>query len=131
MRLRRATLRPDGFASVTAPLQGGEFTTRPLRFRGKELEINYSSSVAGSIRVEIQDENGKPVPGFRLQDCDEIFGDELDRIVSWRKGHNDVLTEDKREVPYKPSDVSRVVGGKVIRLRFVMKGADLFAFRFR
>ena len=116
---------------MTAPFQGGEFTTRPLRFRGSELEINYSSSVSGSIRVEIQDESGKPVPGFRLEDCDEIFGDELDRIVSWRRGHNDMLTEDRREVPYKPSNLSRVVGGKVIRLRFVMKGADLFAFRFR
>jgi hypothetical protein len=41
-----------------------------------------------------------------------------------------VLTEDTREVPYKPSDLSRALGGRVIRLRFFMKAAHLFAFRF-
>ena len=30
------------------------------------------------------------MPGFRLDDCDEIFGDELDRVVTWRRGHADV-----------------------------------------
>jgi hypothetical protein len=131
VRLRRATIRPDGFVSATARFKGGEFTTPPLRSAGGELELNYSTSVAGSSRVEVQDENGRPVPGYRLEDCDEIFGDELERVVSWRRGHADALTEDRREVPYRPSDLGRALGGRAIRLRFVMKAADLFAFRFR
>ena len=87
--------------------------------------------MAGSIRVEVQDGNGRPVPGYRLEECDEIFGDELDRVVSWRRGHADVVTEDRRELPYKPSDLGHALSGRAIRLRFVMKAADLFAFRFR
>jgi hypothetical protein len=131
VRVRRATLRPDGFASVHAPWTGGEFTTKPLRFEGSEIALNYSTSVAGSIRVEIQDENGKPIPGYRLDDGAEIFGDELDRLVTWRKGHSDVLTPDREEIPYRPSDIARALGGKSIRLRFVMKAAHLYAFRFK
>ena len=131
VRLRRATIRPDGFVSATAPFQGGELTTPPLQFGGSELALNYSTSVAGSIRVEVQDGNGRPVPGYRLEECDEIFGDELDRVVSWRRGHADVVTEDRRELPYKPSDLGHALSGRAIRLRFVMKAADLFAFRFR
>jgi hypothetical protein len=131
IQLRRAAMRPDGFMSVSAPYSGGEFTTKPLVVEGAELELNFSSSVAGSIRVEAQDETGKPVPGFRLQDCDEIFGDELERVVTWRRGHADVLDENLKEIPNRPSDLSRAMRGKAIRLRFVMKAADLYSFRFR
>jgi len=116
---------------VSAPYSGGEFTTKPLIMEGAELELNFSSSVAGSIRVEVQDEAEKPIPGFRLQDCDEIFGDQLERVVTWRRGHADVLDENLKEIPNKPSDLSRALRGKTVRLRFVMKGADLYSFRFR
>jgi hypothetical protein len=131
VRIRRATLRPDGFASAHAPWAGGEFTTKPLRFEGSELELNFATSVAGSVRVEIQDERGKPIPGYRLEDAEEIFGDELDRVVTWRKGHSAVLTPDRQEIPYRPSDIARALGGKTIRLRFVMQAAHLYSFRFK
>jgi hypothetical protein len=131
VRIRRATLRPDGFASIHAPWAGGEFTTKPIRFEGSELELNFATSAAGSLRVEIQDEHGRPIPGYRLEDCAEIFGDELERVVTWRKGHSDVLTPDRKEIPYRPSDIARALAGKTIQLRFVMKAAHLYAFRFK
>ena len=112
--LERLTLRLDGFASVNAPYGGGEMVTRPLRFTGSELEINYSTSAAGSIQVETQDADGNPIPGFTLSDCPEIIGDEIGRVVSWKSG----------------ADLSRLAGVP-IRLRFAMKDADLFAIRFR
>ncbi len=112
--LQRMTLRLDGFASVSAPYSGGEMLTHPLTFSGRTLEINYSTSAAGSIRVEIQDQSGKPIPGFSLDDSSMIVGDHIEYIVAWKKG----------------SDVSRLQG-RPIRLRFVMKDADLFSMRFR
>lgn len=112
-RLRRYTLRIDGFVSVTAPLSGGELVTKLLRFEGSQLEVNFSTSAAGSVRVEIQDADRKTVPGFALADCNEQFGDELDRIVSWKSG----------------TDVSEL-SGKPVRLRFVLKDADLYSFHF-
>jgi hypothetical protein len=112
-RLRRFTVRPDGFVSLRADSRGGEMLTRPLRFSGKSLEINYSTSAAGSIRVEIQDAAGKPIPGFALADCPEIYGDQITRTVAWKHGN----------------DLSKLAG-QPIRLRFVMKDADLYALRF-
>ena len=112
--LRRFTLRIDGFVSVQAPLAGGELVTRPLVFEGSKLEINFSTSAAGSVRIEIQDADGTPVEGFRLADCPEIFGDALERVVSW-KGN---------------SDVGRLAG-KPVRLRFVLRDADLYSIRFK
>ena len=113
-RLRRATLRTDGFVSVHADYAGGEFVTKPLSFRGRELVLNHSTSAVGRVRVEIQDTSGKPVPGYALQDSEEIYGDDLERAVGWKMG----------------GDVGRLAG-QVVRLRFVMKDADLYSLRFR
>ncbi len=111
---RRYTLRIDGFVSVNAPLAGGELITKLLTFTGKELEINYSTSAAGQVLVELQDANGKPIPGFTLTDCKPIYGDHISRAVEWEGG----------------SDLS-ALAGKTIRLHFEMSDADLYSLRFR
>jgi len=113
-RHRRFTIRLDGFVSVNAPMSGGEMVTRPIRFTGNQLVMNFSTSAAGSVRVEIQGPDGKPVEGFALADCPEIYGDTLERVVTWKGG----------------GDVSRLAG-KPVRLRFVLKDADLYSIRFR
>lgn len=112
--LRRYTLRMDGFVSVNAPASGGELITRPLIFNGNKLVLNFSTAAAGNIYVEIQDTDGNPLPGFSLLDCREIFGDTIEREVHWKNG----------------TDVS-TLEGKSVRLRFVLKDADLFSFRFQ
>ncbi len=60
--LRRYTLRLDGFVSVHAPMNGGELVTKPITFTGSQLALNFASSAAGGVRVEIQDAAGKPFP---------------------------------------------------------------------
>ena len=98
---------------MNAPLEGGELITKPLKFKGKELEINYSTSAAGRIRVELQDEKGTALPGFALEDCDPIYGDHISRIVKW-KGSTDV----------------QKLAGKPIRIRFEMEDSDLYSLKF-
>ena len=112
--LRRYTLRIDGFVSVNAPMSGGELVTKPLTFSGDELVLNFSSSAAGDIRVEIQDVAGNPISGFALEDSAPIFGDTIERVVKWESG----------------GDLSSLEG-KPVRLRFVLKDADLYSLRFR
>ncbi|MBI4581414.1 MAG: hypothetical protein HY718_17055 [Planctomycetes bacterium] len=113
-RLIRGTVRIDGFVSVNAPYAGGEFVTKPLTFSGKRLVLNCATSAPGSIRVEIQDAAGKPLPGYTLSDAVEFWGDEIERVVDFKNG----------------PDVS-ALAVKPIRLRFVMKDADIYAIRFR
>ncbi len=113
-QLRRYTMRIDGFVSVNAPMKGGEIVTKPLIFSGKELLLNFSSSAAGSIVVELQTPDGKPIPGFTEKDCSEIFGDSLSRPVHWK---ND---------PH----LSQLVG-KPIRIKIKLKDADLYSLQFK
>ena len=96
-----------------AAYAGGELVTKPLKFSGKELEINFGTSAAGGIRVEIQDVAGKPMPGFSLADANKQIGNEVQRVVTWKQG----------------SDVSSLAG-KAVRLRFLIKDADLYSFKF-
>ncbi len=87
---------------MNAPLSGGEFVTKPIRFQGSRLLLNHSTSAAGSIRIEVQNENGQPIPGFALADAPELYGDSLEQPALWKDG----------------SDMKQLAG-KVVRLRFV------------
>ena len=111
-RLRRYALRIDGFGSLHAKTQEGVALTKSLKFEGKELSLNVATSSAGYVKVEVLDADGQVVPGFSADDCDLIFGDSLDRRVSW-KGN---------------ADMSALVG-KPIKLRFVMYEADVYSLK--
>ncbi|MCP4642912.1 MAG: hypothetical protein GY851_20870, partial [bacterium] len=111
--LERLVLRTDGFASVHAPYTGGEMLTKPVTFSGQSLMVNYSTSAAGSLRAELQDETGQPLPGYAIEDADEIIGDEIARTVTWRNDANLAGLADQ-----------------AVRLRFAMKDADLYSIKF-
>ena len=51
--LRRYTLRLDGFVSVYARMKGGDLISNPLTFTGSKLALNFATSAAGGVRVEI------------------------------------------------------------------------------
>ncbi len=110
---RRHTIRIDGFVSVNAPRGGGQLSLKPFRFQGSTLRLNFATSAAGSIRVQLEDFGGAPLQGYTLEDCYEIIGDELDRPVQWKHG----------------SDTSPLAG-KLVRVRFALSDADLYSFRF-
>jgi len=112
--LHRYTLRIDGFISVNASYSGGEMITKPFTFKGNSLMLNMSTSAAGFIKVEIQDIYGNKIKGYELESSKELIGNEIEKTVIW-KG--------------KP-DLSKL-NGKPIKLRIVIKDADLFSIRFK
>jgi hypothetical protein len=111
----RVVLRRDGFVSAWADYRGGEFTTPPLKFKGGRLSLNINTSATGIARVACLDAAGKPIPGFTLEDCDIIHtANEINRTVKW-KGQSDLSS----------------LANQPIRLRFVMRDTDLYAFQFQ
>lgn len=112
--LRRYTLRLDGFVSASAGSEGGTLLTKPITFQGGELELNFATSAAGHIRIEIQDVKGNPIPGFSLDDCPHYFGDSVSKSISW----ND------------DAKLATLIG-KPVQVLFELKDADLYSFRFR
>lgn len=114
IHLRRYSMRLDGFASVQASLDGGEVVTKPITFDGTELVLNFSTSAAGSVKVELQDDHGQPIEGFTLADCREQIGNEIERVVSW-KGDPEL----------------GALAGRPVRLRLIINDADVYSFQFR
>ncbi len=112
-RTRRFTVRLDGFVSVNAPLNGGELLTPTIRFNGSRLLLNIATSAAGSIRVEIQHPDGRPIEGFNVSDSEILWGDTIEHVVCWNEN----------------PDIGRL-SGQPVRLRFVMADADLYSLRF-
>jgi hypothetical protein len=112
--VRRYTIRNDGFVSAAASLAGGQLVTKPLIFEGGNLTLNMETSAAGGVQVEIQDAGGRPIEGYALAECPPIPGDHLCQPVRWKERGGDV----------------RSLAGKPVRLRFVLRDADLYAFQF-
>ncbi|MHC4646148.1 MAG: LamG-like jellyroll fold domain-containing protein [Planctomycetota bacterium] len=104
--------RLDGFVSLDAGSGGGEATTVPLKFQGDKLILNINAS--GSARLAITDADGKEVDGFGFDDCEPIKGDFIDKMVGWKSGKS-----------------VKALQGKVVRVKFRMQNAKLYAFEFR
>ncbi len=111
--LRRYSWRLDGIASMHASAAGGEFTTRMLRFSGRFLRLNLATSAAGSVKVEVLDADGLPVPGRSLADAQDFAGNRIAHDFRWKRG----------------ADLSDLAG-RPVRLRFVLRDADVHSLQF-
>ena len=116
-----ATLPLDGFASIEAGPNVGTLTTKPLVFKGGRLSVNLEASRKGygideatSLRVEILDEDGKPISGFSLSEAEPATATEISQVMRW-KGSPDLS----------------VLAGKTVKLRFYLRNVKLYAFQFR
>ncbi len=105
-----AVLRRDGFVSMEASGRSGELTTRKLRFAGKYLFVN-ANCPEGSLRVEVLDEDGKPIKGYTAVDCNAVRADKTLVRVSWKK--NATLKK---------------LAGRPVRLRFLLENGALYSF---
>ena len=88
-------------------------TTVPFTYTGDHLVLNYATSAAGEVRVELQDADGNALPGFSMEECDVLIGDRIDGAVSW----------------HGQKSLSRYIG-KPVRLKFQMRDADIYSFVF-
>lgn len=77
--------------------------------------LRFQPWVGPRGKVAILDRDGRPLDGFGLEQCPEIYGDEIARTVSWGNGGGDLA---KLKV-------------KAVRLHFMMEDADLFSIQFR
>ncbi len=123
----RLTQRLDGFVSLDTDEKGGVIITIPFVFQGEKLTLNVDAG-KGSVKVAILDLPGQEMTGYNvgltnptkkdirnysIAHCDPITSDSVRQVVSWR-GSPDVAS----------------LAGQVVRLRFEMQNAKLFALEF-
>ena len=113
-RIAKATWRRDGFVSLSnAGDDPGVITTRPIVFTaGTRLKVNAELS-RGSLAIEILDPEDKPLSGFARDQSVPLTGDQRAASASWQ-GNPDLAS----------------LRGKPIKLRFHLKGGDLYSYWF-
>jgi hypothetical protein len=117
--VQRLSQRLDGFVSVDTPYEReGGFTTHRLRFEGNRLRVNIDTGATGYAQIGFEDEQGRPVPGFTVDDCLYINGNFVEHEVRW-------LTPDRQ----LRNDVSELAG-RPVRLVVRMRGSSLYALQF-
>jgi hypothetical protein len=92
----------------------GIYETPLLRVPGGILRVNCNAK-PGELRVEVLDAMGKPLASRSKAECLPVKTDQTDAAVSWERG---------------PA-ASIFVEGETVRLRFHLKNAQLFGFRFQ
>jgi hypothetical protein len=108
----RLTQRLDGFVSVDAGGKTGTIVTRPLVFEGKQLVLNVAAK--GSVKVAVLETDGKEIPGLGLGDCEAVKGDSIRKAVRF---NDDALLKS--------------VAGRAVRVKFELRDAKLYAFKFK
>ena len=103
-----ATLRLDGFISLTARNKPGTLITTPFVLKGSQLELNIEAP-KGEAVVELLDATRRPIRGYRAQ---------LSRVDNVRES-----------VSFQES-LSKLKD-KAVRLRIQLRNASLYAFQFR
>jgi len=110
--ISRASLRVDGYVALEVRGQGW-LETPLLGYVGDTLRLNLACNSGGHCVVELQDADGRVLPGYGAQDCDPVTGDDLNHIVTW--GGRRFI----RETPK----------GR-LRIRFELNRVNLYAFGF-
>ncbi len=107
-----AVLKVDRFCSLDAgPVREGIVITKPLESDGTTLMVNAECRPDGSIDAEIVAANDEPIRGFGRGECDTFRGDSVSHLFSWHGLH-------------------RLPAGQRRKVRFYMKDASLYTFRF-
>ncbi|MCF7847757.1 MAG: discoidin domain-containing protein [Kiritimatiellales bacterium] len=87
------------------------WTTVPLRLRGEAIYVNANAK-EGLLRLELLDLDGNVLPGFSVDDCEGlVMADQVKHPIVWQSG--------------KP------LPEEVVRIRFILREAELYSFHCR
>ncbi|MBI5693822.1 MAG: hypothetical protein HZC55_27420 [Verrucomicrobia bacterium] len=76
--------RVDGFVSLDTGTTAGSARTVPVKVAGRQLLLNLDTGALGELRVGLVGADGRPVPGFAVEDCAPIEYTNRTKLYSFR-----------------------------------------------
>lgn len=101
--------RMDGFMSMDGT---GTLTTKAMNVGGAELLLNADAS-KGSIKAELLDANGTPIPGYTKDDFNTITSDSVEHRLTWGDSAN-----------------VTALAGQAVSLKLYSENSEIYSFRF-
>jgi hypothetical protein len=124
--IQRYVQRLDGFISLDARSGPGRVTTKPFVLRGNALELNADVSLAPAVRSdEMPAANARQAGHSEL--VVEVLGSGGQVLAASQPIHGDGVA--LLPVWKERNDLGDLIG-KTVSLRFTMRMAKLYAFRF-
>ena len=110
-RIGLVKLRRDGWVVARPEPGAGEawIVTKPMTFEGGTLWVNADAQ-DGSLRVEVLDDQHRPIPGYERENCKPIAKDATATAVQWQDAN--LLS----------------LAGRPVRFKFYLNGASLYSF---
>jgi len=106
-----ATLRLDGFCSMSAGADEGWLISRLEQFHVPQVTINAAVRPGGEIVAELLDADEQVIPGFSRDQCVPFTGDAVRHVLTWRTA---AIPEAQR--------------GQLRKIRFYIRDADLYSY---
>jgi len=75
-------IKQDRYVARTATEGSGEFVTPPLLLDGTKLAVNACAD-RGTLRIEIRNKAGVPLPGFEFTACAPVTTDTIRQEMRW------------------------------------------------
>ena len=100
-------MQRDRYVSRDAGPDGGTLVTPRAVLAGHTMTVN--ANVRGELRVALLDAESQPIPGFSIEDCHPISGDNLSHAVLWQGELADLRN-------------------KAVRIAFHLRDAELYGF---
>lgn len=107
-----ATMRLDGWVSLSARVHEGTIETKPIFSMAPYLFINAKCDTGGYVDVEVTDTWGQSWEGYSRKDCRTFSGDDVRHHVRWSE-HEAVNLEPR-----------------AVKLKFHLRNAELYSFQF-
>lgn len=106
----------DRLVAAEAPYdEDGMLYSRPLVFEGNRLSLNVDTGATGYLQVGLIRGDGRALPGYELDNCVYVNGNQSDATVEWLDVGSDLSA----------------LSGQAVRLVIRMRGTRLFALQFR
>ena len=112
-------IQRDRFVGYYGDVNGAYLITKEVRVTGPKLLLNcsvehraFSRDWHGSVHTELVERTGRAIDGYTFRDCDPNHVDDLAHEITWKK-----------------KDLSALIGRSVY-VRFYLRNAYVFAFRF-
>ena len=112
---------PEDRISYVGARANGEFSTKSFKMPAADLLLNAASPAPerafakdqAYVMIAVLDEHGQIIPGFAAEKC----------LIS---------NQDRRDIPLKWDEATaRQLAGKIIRLRFFLRSANIYAVTLR
>ena len=111
----RTVQRRDRFVAAEAPYEReATLVSRPLVFSGRQLVLNIDTHASGWAQIGLRKADGSAIPGFGVDECIYVNGNELNYPVEWLARGKDVSS----------------LAGQTVQVVVRMRGANLYSLQF-